>query len=212
MNAKSQIVIALWLLAALSTRAQHSYLPRLRAINKQIAAAYQHQDPTALLRIYADKAVSMPEYHLTLFGKKAIAHYLRNWMDSARVDSYSRQTHDITKAGDYLVETGTFRNQFFLRAKAVDLPARAVDYEGKYLDIWQIKPDGGLQLISEITGAIKNVERSDLPLSTMQIPDTTILAKPTINATTLAIKLLDDQIATLVMQRKGKGFCKVLYG
>jgi ketosteroid isomerase-like protein len=201
MKFKIQLLIVLWLPATLQTQAQHSYMQRLRVINQQIAVAYLHHDPTGLLRIYAGEAVSMPEYHLTLFGKKAIAHYLRKWMDSARVDSYSRQTHDITKVGDYLVETGTFSNKFSLRKKAVD-------YEGKYLNIWQIKPDGGWLLISEITGAIEHLERSDLPLSTLQIPDTTILAKPPVNATTLAIQSLDDQIAALVVQRRGKDFAK----
>jgi hypothetical protein len=89
-------------------------------------------------------------------------------MDSARVDSYSRQTYAITKAGNYLVETGTFSNKF-------SLCERAVDYEGKYIDIWRIRPDGGLQLLSEITGSTKNIDRSDLPLLAFQILDTSIL-------------------------------------
>jgi ketosteroid isomerase-like protein len=201
MNSRIQSFIILWLLTTLQSRAQSSYAQQVRVINKQIAAAYLHHDTTALLRIYANDAVSMPEYHLTLFGKKAIAQYLQGWMDSARVDSYSRQTYDITKAGGYLVETGTFSNKFSLQKKAVD-------YEGKYLNIWKIKHDGSLQLISEITGATKNIERSDLPLSTLQIPDTSILTKPAVNATTLAIQSLDDQVAALVVQRRGKDFAK----
>jgi ketosteroid isomerase-like protein len=143
----------------------------------------------------------MPEYHLTLFGEKEIAGYIRGWMDSIRVESYTRHTHDVTKAGDYLVETGTFSHKFFFRKKNVD-------YEGKYLGVWQIKSDGHLQLISEITGATNNFERSDLPLSTLRIPDTMILPKPPVNATTIAIKLLDDQVAALVMQRRGKDFAQ----
>lgn len=201
MNIKNQLLIVLCLLITLQTQAQHSYMQQLHVINKQIAAAYLHHDTAGLLRIYADKAVSMPEYHLTLFGKKAIGNYLRKWMDSARVDSYSRQTYDITKAGDYLVETGTFSNKFSLRKKAID-------YEGKYLNIWQMKPGGGLQLISEITGSTKDLERADLPLSTLQIPDTTLLPKPKADQTRITIQSLDDQVAELVVQRRGKDFAK----
>src|ERR1700677_2119317 len=129
MSSKNKFLIVVCLLAALQSRAQDSYLQQLRVINQQIAVAWLQQDASGLLRIYAGDAVSMPEYHLTLFGKEAIARYLRLWMDSAKVESYTRQTHDITKAGDYLAETGTFSNKYLLRKKAID-------YEGKYLAIW----------------------------------------------------------------------------
>jgi ketosteroid isomerase-like protein len=201
LNSGNRLLIFLFLMTTLQTRAQQSYMQKLRVVNGQIAAAWLHHDTAALLRIYADEAVSMPEYHLTLFGKKAIAQYLQEWMDSATVNSYSRKTYDITKTGDYLVETGTFSNKFSLRKKAVD-------YEGKYLDIWQIRPDGGLQLISEITGSTKNIDRSDLPLSTLQIPDTTLLPKPNADQTNKAIQSLDDEVAELVVQRRGKDFAK----
>jgi len=201
MNFRIQLLIVLWLPAVLQTRAQPSHSQRLEEIHKQMATAYLHHDKAALLRIYAIDAVSMPEYHPTLFGKNAIAAYLGLWMDSARVDSYSRRTYDVIKAGNYLVETGTFSNKFFIRK-------RAVDYEGKYIDIWRIKSDASLQLLSDITGSTKNIDRSDLPLSAFQILDTAILPKPTVNATSLAIQSLNDQVASLVVHGKGKEFAK----
>ena len=99
------------------------------------------------------------------------------------------------------METGTFSNNFSYYKKAID-------YLGKYLTIWQIETEGGLQLISEITGSIKYIEHSELPLSILQMPDTKILTKPAVNATSLAIKSLDDQIAALVVLRSGKDFAK----
>jgi len=182
MNSKNQLLIVLCLLAALQTQAQHSYTQTLRVINKKIAAAYRHHDTVALLRIYADEAVSMPEYHLTLFGKKAIGNYLLKWMDSARVNSYSRRMHDITKVGNYLLETGTFSNKFSLGKKAID-------YDGKYLNIWQMKPGGGLQLISEITGTV-------------------LLPRPMADQTRTAIQSMNDKVAELVVRRRGQDFAK----
>jgi ketosteroid isomerase-like protein len=201
MNFKIQLQIVLWLLTFLKAPAQHSYMQRLAQLNKQIAAAWIQHDATKLLRIYAGNAVSMPEYHLTLFGKAAIARYLGEWMDSARTSSYSRQTHDITETGGYLVETGAFSNKFSLRQKTVD-------YEGKYLNVWRVMPDGSLQLVSEITGSTGNVERADLPLSALQIPDSTILPKPKADQTSTAIQSLDDEVAALVVLRRGKDFAK----
>ena len=201
MNLRIQLLIVLWLPAALQIRAQDSYGQRLQVVHNQMATAYLHHDASALSRIYATDAVVMPEYHPALFGKNAIAAYLGQWMDSARVDSYTRHTYDITKAGAYLVETGTFSNKFILRK-------RAVDYEGKYIDIWRIKSDGGLQLLSEITGSTKNIDRSDLPLSAFQILDIPILPKPTVNATSVAIQSLNEQVASLVVHGNGKEFAK----
>lgn len=200
-NTKNQLLMVLCLLFALKSQAQHSYAQQLRLVNNQIAAAYMRHDTAGLLRIYAKDAVSMPEYHLTLFGKKAISYYLRKWTDSARVDSYSRKTYDITKAGNYLVETGTFSNKFSLREKAVE-------YEGKYISIWQIKSGGGLQLISEITGATKYMERTGFPLSALQIPDTTRLPRPRSDKTSKAIQTMNNEVARLVIEGKGMNFAK----
>jgi len=91
-----QLLIILWLPAALQTRAQSSYRERLQVLHEQMATAYLHHDVAALLRIYSIDAVSMTDYHPALFGKKAIAVYLGGWMDSAKVNAYSRQTYDIT--------------------------------------------------------------------------------------------------------------------
>jgi ketosteroid isomerase-like protein len=109
------------------------------------------------------------------------------------------------------VETGTFSNKFSLWKGAVGKRAvgkSAVDYEGKYIDIWRIQSDGSLQLLSEITGSTKNIGRSDLPLSAFQILDAAKLPKPAVNATSLAIQSLNDQVASLVVHGKGKEFAK----
>jgi len=99
------------------------------------------------------------------------------------------------------VETGTFTSKFSFRG-------RAIDYEGKYIDIWRIKPSGALQLLSEITGSTRNIDRSELPLSAFQILDTTILPRPKVNRTSLAIQLLNEQVASLVVHGLGKEFAK----
>ena len=99
MNAKLQLLVTICLLLTLQTRAQRTYVQAVEKANRQISNAYLHRDAPGLLRVFADKAVLMPEYHTTLFGKKAIESYLQLWLDSATVKSYTRKTHDITKAG-----------------------------------------------------------------------------------------------------------------
>ena len=124
----------------LQSRAQPCCKQQLNKVNQQITEAYLNQDAASLLRLYAADAVSMPEYHATLFGKKAIAEYQQAWINSAKVTSYSRDTNDTTRAGHYLIETGAFSIGFTQRTKEIS-------YDGKYLTVWQVEPGGTLKLL-----------------------------------------------------------------
>jgi ketosteroid isomerase-like protein len=175
------------------------YLQTLEGLNQQISEAYLRHDAEGLSHLYSDDAVAMPEYHPTLFGKKAIRDYFSQWLDSAKMEYYLRKTYDITIAGDYLVETGLFSKHYLLNGKTVS-------HAGKYLAVWRIKGSGAWQLISEIYGADRLLNRSEVPLSALHLRDTTILPKPVVGRIRDKIKLLNDSVARLVVQRRGKDF------
>jgi ketosteroid isomerase-like protein len=197
---KTRFLLCLLCVAvALRAAAQSKYKQQLDEINRQITEAWLQRDAAALASFYSTDAVSMPEYHLTLFGKRAISDYLRQWMDSVKVQSYQRKTYDITEAGAYLVETGTFDNRFLFRNNTTD-------NHGKYLAVWRIGNDDKLKLLSEITGSVKPVERGELPLSALSIPDTAALPKPKDNETKRTLQRLYDEVAEFVVQRKGSAF------
>src|SRR6202012_4233465 len=80
--------------------------------------------------------------------------------------------------------------------------------DGKYLAVWKIVPGGGLKLLSEISGAAKYMDRADLPLSALQLPDSSKLPKPGRSAAGLAVQSLNNDIAELVVKRNGSEFSK----
>ena len=84
------IVIAFFI--PVLSHAESCCVQQLNKANQQLTEAYLNHDMAGLLRLYARNSVSMPEYHVTLFGKEAIAEYEQRWMDSAQVTSYSRST------------------------------------------------------------------------------------------------------------------------
>ena len=191
------IVIAFFL--PVLSHAESCCVQQLNKANQQITEAYLNHDMAGLLRLYAGNSVSMPEYHVTLFGKEAIAEYQQRWMDSVQVTSYSRSTKDTTHTGHYLIETGVFSIGFVLRTKPVS-------YEGKYLTVWQVKPGGALKLLWEIAGSSKYLDRADLPLSSSQDLETARIPKPKANRTSATIQALNEKIAALVVERKGSEF------
>jgi len=196
---KKKTLTLLCFLLCLQGLAQKNYSRRLQQINTQICNAWRRGDEAALLSVYADSAVSMPEFHLPLYGKTVIGGYIHEWLDSTKVLTCTRTTHDVYRAGPYLVETGEFNRGFVHRG-------RQVDYQTKYLALWRDQSRGGLKLISEITGSVRSLNRSDLPLSELRSPDTTQFPKPELNATLRTIRQLNSQIAELVVQAKGSSF------
>ena len=65
-----------------------------------------------------------------------------------------------------------------------------------------------MRLLSEITGSCKPIDRADLPLSALQVPDTTLLPKQKPDAATRAIQTLNNQVSALIVQSKGREFAK----
>ena len=196
---KRALLLLLFLLPSAQSQARQNYAQELAGINEKLTKAWLQSDAVALSSFYADSAVSMPEFHTALYGKQAIGAYLEQWLSAARVTSCDRRTVDVTRAGDYLLETGTFRRNFSLDTKMVD-------YDAKYLAVWRIKPSGGLELVSEITGSVKPLDRTDLPLSQLQLPDSAQVPKPPGDAKLKTVQHLNDQIASLVVKSKGAAF------
>lgn len=187
------------LLLTCRLQAQDAYAATLLRINREITAATVKGDAEGLLHFYAQDAVLMPEYHPTLFGKKAITEYIEHWLDWAKMDYYDRKSVDITRVGDYLVETGLFQKRYTWHHQTIA-------HAGKYLAVWRISAPGDWQLVSEISGADKNLKRSEVPLSELVLPDTTLLPKPPQGKTQKLIQTLNDSLSRLVLQRRGADF------
>jgi len=202
---KRALILLFLLLPGIQAEAQPDYAQELTRINDKLTKAWVQGDAATLLSFYDDSAVSMPEFHLALYGKRSVAAYLKQWLDAVHVVSCIRRTSDVSRAGDYLLETGIFDRRLSMQNKVTD-------YNTKYLAVWRIEPQGHLELISEITGSVKPLDRGDIPLSQWEAIDTAQVPKPADDANLKLIQQLNDQIADLVVKSKGAEFAAYYTG
>jgi len=116
-------------------------MPDLAAIKADVisfeskwAAAINAKDVDAVMSMWADDAMSMPEGSATLVGKEAIkARYIEEFASATGTISF--ETLEVYAQGDYVTEIG----------KTVEKDADGkVNYEGKYMAVLQKAGDSYL--------------------------------------------------------------------
>jgi ketosteroid isomerase-like protein len=193
------ILLALLILLNSSVQAQNTarYKKILTAINAKLTQAIIKKDISTLMTGYDANAVCMPEYHNTLFGKQAIRKYYSKWLDSATVSSFQKEIHEIKRMKNMLVTSGTFNESFIKAGQAPFV------YKGKYMQVWKIEKNERVSLVSEIWGAVDNIDRSHLPLSQSVTPDTANFPHPTITPALEAVSTRNKHLADLILKRDG---------
>jgi ketosteroid isomerase-like protein len=119
---------------------------KVRSTSEKIVTATIEKDWEEMLSYYTDDAVSMPNYEEILIGKKAIAEY-QEGMRRAGVTFHSMEFDivDIWTARGLIYDMGTFGISLTIPG----LPGPIED-RGKYLTVWQKRPDGSLKIKAEI--------------------------------------------------------------
>lgn len=125
---------------------------QLSILNKRIAKAAIEKNLDETLNCFLEDAVYMPEYHPAIYGKPGIITYFKSWLDSTTIISLDKAIVDIQSFGEFVIETGTFLQQYKCRSDSITL------YNGKYLTVWKRSADK-LMIVSEIRGAAEPVSR-----------------------------------------------------
>lgn len=133
------------------------YHQQLTVIEQQMDDAWATCDVPKIMSYYAYKAVRMPEYSHTLYGRSAIETYVRAWMDSAKVSNCQHEIIDIQVLKNHLIEIGNAKATILLGKNEPYL------YETKYLHVWDISNPQRPVLIAEIQGSVKDLARNVLP-------------------------------------------------
>jgi len=134
-----------------------SFENKIETINRQIDKAYIDNNVEAILSYYNSYATCMPEYHRTLHNKSDILTYFQQWFAATKSNNSSRAIYSVEKINDYLIEIGTFKNEFI---KADNSP---FVYKGKYFRIWKIEKNKTLTILSEIWGSDEDLDRAQFP-------------------------------------------------
>ena len=120
------------------------------AANKTFLANLQKGDAAAASMNYQDDAVVMMPNTPAWKGRAAIADGLKAMLADASITGGAATTTDVTVAGDYAIETGTF--EWTVTPKK----GKAMTDKGKYLTTWHKQADGSWKIT-------RDINNSDLP-------------------------------------------------
>ena len=118
---------------------------KIQELNDKMAKAVVDGKPTESLNLYAEDAISLPNYSPILKGKEAIKkHHQEMETSGIKFHSFDLTTMMIKEAGDLIHEIGTYT----LSMSIPGAPERIQD-KGKYLTIWKKESDGSLKIVTE---------------------------------------------------------------
>lgn len=187
-----------------STKSTAQWKEKLKSVNIQLANAFINKDIDSIMKYYDSKEpVCMPEYHNALYTKEAIKLYYREWFNNVKINAYQRDIYDVQLIEDYLVEIGTFTNNFRKTDNTL------FNYEAKYMNVWKIRKDKNLTLMSEIWGANNAVDKSNFSFIKTQISE---IPKPKINQSLESeVNKRNELIKDLVKKREGEKHATELF-
>ena len=108
------------------------------------AAGMTKGDTAAVMSIYADDAILMAPGMKRASGRAAVAQAFTGMMSGMTVPAASLQVDDVIVAGDYAIETGTYR--------MTEQPktGKAMNDVGKFISIWKKQSDGSWKMTRDI--------------------------------------------------------------
>ena len=208
---KRYLLIAIFLLFFTKSFSQEKtiknaefYIEKLNAINNELADAFVNKNIDVVMKYYDNKEPTcMPEFHKALYTKKGIQYYYQQWFDKAKINTYKRTVFEVQLVKNYLIEIGTFTNNF------TKPDGSSLNYKGKYMNVWKIEKNGNLTLVSEIWGADTAVDKSNFSFIEQQasIMPSVKISKDVSDE----IRKRNELIAKLVKKREGEKHATELF-
>jgi len=109
--------------------------------------AMKAKDPTAVMAVWADNAISFSPNMAPLKGKAAIEAYNKQWFSSIQPDSIAAGRDGLLSSGDLAVETGWY----YFKGKMFGQPG--LD-SGRYINVWQRQPDGSWKIVRDMANSM----------------------------------------------------------
>lgn len=133
-------------LSALAAEGDGELKEKIQNLNRKMAKAMIDGKATESLALYAEDAISMPNYSPMLKGKEAIKKHHEE-MEAAgfKFHSFDLNTQMIKQVDDIIHEIGTYT----LSLTPPGMTQRVED-KGKYLTVWKKQGDGSLQIVLDM--------------------------------------------------------------
>ena len=119
---------------------------QVQALNDKMARANVSGDFDAILSIYADDIIYMPNYAPMIRGKEAMIENEKKMAESgAKITSMTLTTLEVTDLGSMVYEIGAY-------GMAMEIPGMEMPWadKGKYVSIYRKKKDGSLEMVVDI--------------------------------------------------------------
>jgi uncharacterized protein (TIGR02246 family) len=119
----------------------------IEAANKTFLENLNKGDAAAAAGNYQDDAIVMMPNMPAWKGKAAITDGLKGFLAEVAITGGAATTVDVTVAGDYAIETGTF--QWTMTPKK----GKPFVDKGKYLTTWHKQADGSWKIVRDINNS-----------------------------------------------------------
>jgi len=139
-------VVIMGLAGAVSASHHESKLMKeVAAIGDALAEAMVENKTEVLLAMYADDAISLPNYGPRMDGIDAFRkHHEEMSAAGMKVTSFDSEPTEVWKAGDHVIEIGTYA----IELEMPGMPA-GVNDKGKYMTVYVRGKDGSLKIKAE---------------------------------------------------------------
>jgi len=120
-------------------------MKEVEAIGDALAKAMLDEDVELMLGMYAEGAISLPNYGPRMEGKDSFRkHHDLMAASGMKIRSFSSQPTDAWECGDHVIEIGNFEI-------ALDMPGmpQPIEDKGKYMTIYVRGADGSLKVKAE---------------------------------------------------------------
>ncbi|MET1259307.1 hypothetical protein ABV409_08195 [Flagellimonas sp. DF-77] len=130
-------------------------VPAVQAQSECFALAMEGKDTQALVSMFIEESILLPEYAPMLQGQARIRGYFEDLFLATETVHFEKHPFEIQQYDTYVVELGTYKHRY----KTVN--ETPIDYDGKYLTFWRMEGDTPI-IIAHIWGASKYMEATQL--------------------------------------------------
>jgi uncharacterized protein (TIGR02246 family) len=140
------VLLVLGLVSAASAgHHEKDLMKEVAAIGATVSKAMVANDTDTLLALYADDAISLPNYGPRMDGIDAFRkHHEQMSAAGMKVRSFTSQPTDVWKAGDQVIEIGVYKI-------ALEMPGmpEPIEDKGKYMTVYVRDAKGSLKIKAE---------------------------------------------------------------
>jgi ketosteroid isomerase-like protein len=130
---------------------------RLQTLSEIRTAAEKKDDLKNYLSYYNENAISMPEYQMILQGSNQIETFYETIFQRQNIKTLQRKVDEIIDLGKTIIEIGTFKKEYTHPENDT-----LITQNGKYWNVWDVKPDGSLKLKGEAFGFFHPVKYPEM--------------------------------------------------